>query len=309
MDALPFQPTVGTCIISESAMTGLAAVDSVGGGGFRTMRSASAAAVPISSYTPSPRFSEQTNLHDSAIFNHQSIFDWPGNCPSHPYANTSSKARMISCESYQLPLYSERQSTFPLPMDVSKDPICKSVEPSNVLGFEDHTGSTATSDNTNNNMSPNVLFNLSTSPVSTTSYQSADENTHLIVRSSEYTDQVVYSSGTTLNCRKQKRSNAFVINTKPEDSDELNSLLSDHQIQSSSDRISRINTGESGKSCTLTSVGEALHAQFCLASIKGSHFVSESKAPVDNLLSFHCLRPSCSLMNLSTPHPDRQYSS
>nr|CAH8873322.1 unnamed protein product [Trichobilharzia regenti] len=257
IDALPFQPNVGTCIISESTLTGLAVVDSVSGSGFRTMRSASAAAVPISSYTPSPiplslpdansdkfyghekRFSEQANLHGNTLFQPRSTFDWPGNYSSHLCTENLSNSKLASYESYQLPVFPEKHSLYPLSKNESKE--C--VKPFSGIGFEESTKLAVTADhitthnnngdnNNTDNMCSNVLFNLSTSPVSTTpSYQSVDENTHLIGKSSKYSDQCSYASGNTVSCRKQKRSNVFLINTKSIIPDELSSLLSDNQLQ------------------------------------------------------------------------------
>ncbi|VDQ05867.1 unnamed protein product [Trichobilharzia regenti] len=257
IDALPFQPNVGTCIISESTLTGLAVVDSVSGSGFRTMRSASAAAVPISSYTPSPiplslpdansdkfyghekRFSEQANLHGNTLFQPRSTFDWPGNYSSHLCTENLSNSKLASYESYQLP--------------------------------------------------------------------SVDENTHLIGKSSKYSDQCSYASGNTVSCRKQKRSNVFLINTKSIIPDELSSLLSDNQLQSSSDATSGTYTRDSERSCILSSDGGCLDEQFPPVPMKESHIPvdsQESRTPINDQQSRHLNRPTRSLTNVTSLHSD-----
>lgn len=232
-------------------MTGLAAIDSVGG--FRTIRSASTVAVPISSCSPSPvplnlpdgnsdkyygsekRLSEQTNLRDNTLSNHHTIFDWSDNYNSHPYTDSSVHSKLT--EFYQLPMFSDRQTLFPsVVTDESKELniMSKSGESSSLPPvFDNYTTSFVTSIPNVINTS-NVLFNLSTSPISTTpSYQSIDETSQLIMKSPELiTDQYTYSTGNTLHIRKQKRSNTTLINNATSNIlDGFDNLLSDNQLK------------------------------------------------------------------------------
>ncbi|CAH8582462.1 unnamed protein product [Schistosoma turkestanicum] len=333
MDSLPFQPTVGTCIISESAMTGLAAVDSFGG--FRTVRSASTAAVPISSCSPSPvplnfpdangdkyygrekRLSEQANLRDSALFSHHTIFDWPDNYTSHPYTDNSVHSKLV--ESYQLPMFCDRQSLFQsVVTDESKEPnvVDRSGESSSVPPvFDTYTTSFVTPNSNTTNKSTNVLFNLSTSPISKTpSYQSVNENTQLFMKSPELTTgQYTYSTGNTLNIRKQKRSNITIINNSKSDiPDELNSLLSNDQLKSSVDADSIMNIEESEKPHMLITENKNSDKQFFIVPRNESSMSSVSSIPRNPIHSrnFNRLRPTCSLINLiSSRYPKHHLQS
>ncbi|CAI2736243.1 unnamed protein product [Schistosoma spindalis] len=329
IDSLPFQPTVDTCIISESAMTGLAAIDSVGG--FRTIRSASTVAVPISSCSPSPvplnlpdgnsdkyygsekRLSEQTNLRDNTLSNHHTIFDWSDNYASHPCTDSSVRSKLI--EFYQLPMFSDRQTLFPsVVTDESKELniMSKSGESSSLPPvFDNYTTSFVTSIPNTINTS-NVLFNLSTSPISTTpSYQSIDESSQLIIKSPELiTDQYTYSTGNTLHVRKQKRSNTTLINNATSNIlDEFDNLLSDNQLKLSLDADSIMNIEEPDRSHMLISEDKNSDKQFFIVPRNEFHMFNVTSVPRNPIQArnINRLRPTRSLINLTSVRYPKHY--
>ncbi|VDP76153.1 unnamed protein product [Schistosoma mattheei] len=329
IDSLPFQPTVDTCIISESAMTGLAAIDSVGG--FRTIRSASTVAVPISSCSPSPvplnlpdgntdkyygsekRLSEQTNLRDNTLSNHHTIFDWSDNYSSHPYTDSSVPSKLT--EFYQLPMFSDRQTLFPsVVTDESKELniMSKSGESSSLPPvFDNYTTSFVTSIPNAINTS-NVLFNLSTSPISTTpSYQSIDETSQLIMKSPELiTDQYTYSTENTLHIRKQKRSNTTLINNATSNIlDEFDNLLSDNQLKLSLDADSIMHIEESDRSHMWISADKNSDKQFFIVPRNEFHMFNVSSVPRNPIQArnINRLRPTRSLINLTSVRYPKHY--
>ncbi|CAH8665230.1 unnamed protein product [Schistosoma bovis] len=329
IDSLPFQPSVDTCIISESAMTGLAAIDSVGG--FRTIRSASTVAVPISSCSPSPvplnlpdgnsdkyygsekRLSEQTNLRDNTLSNHHTIFDWSDNYNSHPYTDSSVHSKLT--EFYQLPMFSDRQTLFPsVVTDESKELniMSKSGESSSLPPvFDNYTTSFDTSIPNAINTS-NVLFNLSTSPISTTpSYQSIDETSQLIMKSPELiTDQYTYSTGNTLHIRKQKRSNTTLINNATSNIlDEFDNLLSDNQLKLSLDADSIMHIEESDRPHMWISADKNSDKQFFIVPRNEFHMFNVSSVPRNPIQTrnINRLRPTRSLINLTSVRYPKHY--
>ncbi|KAK4475257.1 hypothetical protein MN116_002331 [Schistosoma mekongi] len=319
MDSLPFQPPVGTCIISESAMTGLAAVDSVGGctGGFRTMRSASTAAVPMSSCSPSPiplnlpdanndkyyvhekRLSEQTNLRDGSTLLNHTVFNRPNNYTSNRYADNSTSPKLNSCESYQLPM-------FPSVTDENEEQdmmLSKSDEPSFVPVFDTYFTSFVTSVPDSIDPSTNILFKFPTSPIlsTTPSYQTVNESTQLIMKSG-LNDQYTYSTGTTLHIRKQKRSNTAVLNgAKSDIPDEFSSLLSDNQLQLFLNADSSMNVEESNRSLMLITKSKYLNKHYFTTPKSKPHMLHACSLPRNlvNMRNFNHLRRTRSLVYLT----------
>ncbi|KAH8869059.1 Gamma-aminobutyric acid type B receptor subunit 2 [Schistosoma japonicum] len=290
---LEFQPTVGTCIISESAMTGLAAVDSVGGctGSFRTMRSASAAAVPISSCSPSPiplslpdanndkyyvrekRLSEQTNLHDGSTFFNHTVFNRPNNYTSNQYVDNSTNPKLNSCESYQL-------SVFPSVTNESEERdmmLSKSDEPTFVPVFDTYTTSVP---------STNVLFNFPTSPIlsTTPSYHIHIPLERLCILES-----------------KNAQILQFLNSARSDIPDELSSLLCDNQLQLFLNADSSMNVEESNRSLMLTTKKKYSNKHYFTAPKNKSHMLDACSLP-HNLVymhNFNHLRRTRSLVHLT----------